>query len=118
MFEFGRGWITVRNGRTFSSGPITAFAWCNDCNANVGYMGEWCMLKASVWSKAWPGTAQNSSRAKMPMKHFLCIECVEKRIGRKLTRTDFDMRSKHNKPSPKRQFPMSRRLRNRLGLKK
>jgi hypothetical protein len=52
----------------------------------------------------------------MPMKHFLCIGCIEKRLGRRLTRTDFAMRSMHNRPGEKRrQFPMSKRLLNRLG---
>jgi hypothetical protein len=97
--------------------PITAMAWCADCKGNVGWMGEWCMLKNTVWEKVWPGTCQKSVHAKMPMKHNLCIGCIEKRIGRKLTRADFDKRNQHNRPDlPRRQFPMSRRLRNRLGL--
>jgi hypothetical protein len=61
------------------------------------------------------GTGQKSVHTKMLMKHFLCVGCIEKRIGRRLTRADFDMRSNHNKPDdPRRQFPMSRRLRSRL----
>jgi hypothetical protein len=114
---FGQGFVSVRrkHGRTFM--PITALAWCKDCRRNIGGLGEWCLLKNSVWERAWPGTGQKSSCAKMPMKHFLCIGCIEKRIGRRLTRRDFDMRSKHNRPLPNRQFPMSQRLRNRLGLR-
>jgi hypothetical protein len=80
-------------------------------------MGEWCLLKNSVWESVWPRTGQKSSRTKMPMKHFLCIGCTEQRLGRRLTRHDFDMRSKHNYSRPDRQFPMSRRLRARLGIR-
>jgi hypothetical protein len=113
---FGPGYVACRTGKhSICFAPITWIAWCADCDGSVGGMGEWCLLKSSVWEKAWPKTGQKSSRAKMPMKHFLCIGCIEKRIGRTLTRADFDMRSKHNKPHPRRQFPMSRRLRNRLG---
>jgi hypothetical protein len=111
----GPGFVTVRHKRGFTIVPITFTAICADCGGSVGGMGEWCMLKKSVWESTWPGTSQKSSRTKMPMKHFLCIGCIEKRISRRLTHRDFDMRSMHNWwPRPRRQFPMSRRLRNRL----
>ena len=95
--------------------PLTHTAWCRDCNANIGVIGEWCLLKNSIWEKAWPGTGQKSAHVKMPMKHFLCIGCIEKRIGRRLTGRDFDMRSKHNKPKHRDDvLQMSRRMQNRL----
>jgi hypothetical protein len=82
-------------------------------------MGEWCLLKNQVWEKVWPGTCQKSVHAKMPMRHNLCIGCIEERLGRKLTRADFDMRSRHNRPDyPHRQFSMSRRLLNRLARRR
>jgi hypothetical protein len=113
---FGPGYVTQRTKRGFITGPITGMAWCADCKGNVGWMGEWCLLKNTVWEKVWPGTCQKSVHAKMPMKHNLCIGCIERRIGRRLSRRDFDLRSKHNLPDfSRRQFPMSRRLRNRLG---
>src|SRR5262245_33191432 len=40
--------------------PITHLAICKDCSANVGAIGEWCMLRNSVWQKVWPGTTQKS----------------------------------------------------------
>jgi hypothetical protein len=104
-----------RGFRLLHRAPVTMVAGCEDCRHSVGLMGEWCLLKNSVWEKAWPGTGQKSVHTKMPMKHFLCVGCIEKRIGRRLMRADFDMRSNHNKPDdPRRQFPMSRRLRSRL----
>jgi hypothetical protein len=85
---------------------------------SVGAIGDWCLLKKGVWEQVWPGTSQKSVYDKMPMKHNLCIEHIEKRLGRRLTRKDFDLRSKHNRPNnPRRQFPMSKMLRNRLGRK-
>jgi hypothetical protein len=116
----GRVIVPVGHGRNkhgFAIVPITLVAICEDCGESVGLMGEWCMLKTSVWESAWPGTSQKSSHTNMPMKHFLCIGCVEKRLGRRLTRRDFDMRSKHNRPRPNRQFPMSPRLQRRLGIR-
>jgi hypothetical protein len=115
MLFGGPGYVTLRTKGGFCVAPITLIAVCADCRHSVGGMGEWCLLKNSVWEKAWPRTSQKSCHAKMPMKHLLCIGCTEKRIGRKLTRADFDMRSVHNKPDdPRRQFPMSWRLRDRL----
>src|SRR5262249_45562338 len=32
--------------------PITHLAICKDCSANVGAIGEWCMLQNSVWQNA------------------------------------------------------------------
>jgi hypothetical protein len=53
-----------------------------------------------------------SAHKPMPMKHFLCIGCLEKRLGRRLTRRDFDMRRSHNKPAHNPN--MSRQFRDRL----
>jgi hypothetical protein len=114
MLFGGPGFVTVRHKHGFMTMPITATAWCKDCRGNIGWMGGWCLLKNSTWEKAWPGTGQKNAHTKMPLKHFLCIGCIEKRIGRKLTRRDFDMRSKHNKPYDGMMHPLSRRLRNRL----
>src|SRR5215475_9238569 len=88
----------VGKRRCLSITPITFMAVCKDCGANVGAMGEWCMLKNTIWEQVWPGTCQKSTRTKMPMKHNLCIGCIEKRLGRRLSRRDFDLRSKHNIP--------------------
>jgi len=94
--------------------PITFLAICKDCKANVGMMGAWCMLKNSVWKKTWPGTAQKSRYTKMPMKHNLCIGCIEKRLGRRLKRCDFALNDPHNNVRGKRVGGYSRRLRDRL----
>ena len=73
---------------------------------------EWYVVRKKVWEQAWPGTSMKSAHAPMAMKHFLCIGCLEKRLGRRLTRRDFDMRRLAN--NPKRNPHMSRRFRDRL----
>jgi len=111
---FGPGTVAIRHKRGITFMPLICTAWCKDCNANIGWIGEWCLLKNSIWEKAWTATHQKSAHSKMPMKHFLCIGCIEKRIGRQLTRRDFDLRSKHNRPETDRPHGMSKRMLNRL----
>jgi hypothetical protein len=43
-----------------------------------------------VWEQAWPGTYQ-TAHVRQHGKFFLCLACLEKRLGRKLTSRDFDM---------------------------
>jgi hypothetical protein len=88
-------------------------AFCYDCYKRGklrNMVGEWTVLKKHIWEKVWPGTAMKSAHERMPMEHFLCIGCIEDRLGRRLTRADFDMRRKHNKFQP----TMSPRFRNRV----
>jgi hypothetical protein len=87
-----------------------AFSICADCPRSM--WGEWYVTKRAVWEKAWPGTSLKSAFAPMPWKHFLCIGCLERRLKRKLTCDDFDMRRSHNKPRP--ELVMSRRFRDRV----
>jgi hypothetical protein len=103
--------------------PAVYSATCADCDGNLGAMGDWFMLKNSVWEQAWPRTAQRTSaKASIPMRHFLCIQCTETRLGRKLTRRDFDLRRPVNHPDwrppsrtgLKRVVMPSRRMRDRL----
>lgn len=52
---------------------------CKDCNVDVVYIQEWYMVNDSVWKKA--GMKKRGG--------FLCVGCLEKRIGRKLNKRDF-----------------------------
>jgi hypothetical protein len=113
------GWMTLKTKRGFVCGPTVMFTYCEDCDGCLGTMGEWFQLKNAVWNQAWPGTAQRTSaKAPLPMKHFLCIGCVEKRLGRKLSRRDFDMRRKINRTQWRgdmvRAVPPSKRMLERL----
>lgn len=69
---------------------------CADCETDTADLGEWYMLKPEIWQAA--GMT----------KGFLCIGCVEQRLERKLTPTDFPD-APVNRPSK------SDRLLNRLG---
>ena len=117
----GPGWVAQSNGRGgFICMPAAFTAVCKDCNGFPARMGEWFQLKNAVWNQAWPGTAQRTSaKGPLPMKHFLCIGCVEKRLGRKLSRRDFDMRRAINRAQWRnkrmvRAVPPSKRMLNRL----
>lgn len=58
---------------------------CADCGVDgLAPGGEWYMVYDEVWQRAWPG-----SRGKIYSQEFLCIGCLEKRIGRTLTAFDF-----------------------------
>lgn len=72
---------------------------CVDCRINTWVINEYYMIRNNLWSKYGPQDG------------MLCIGCLEKRMGRKLTPNDFtnapvnnDLRDVH-----------SPRLGNRLG---
>ena len=69
---------------------------CMDCKRDT--WNEYYMLYSRVWKKANP-----------KMKGKLCIGCVEKRLGRKLTKTDFTTRVINTEKTAR-----SARLKNRL----
>jgi hypothetical protein len=87
---------------------------CNDCprmlhtrsampSLGGGWSGEWFMVKARVWQEG-----QRKGRGR-----FLCVGCLEDRIGRKLVAADFSRSAKVNFAGDK---PL--RLRRRMkGLK-
>jgi len=59
---------------------------CLDCGVDTFRIGEFYMLRDSTWLKANP--ADNG---------MLCINCLEKRLVRSLTRGDFDLELSLNK---------------------
>jgi hypothetical protein len=85
---------------------------CADCNAVLAVRGgffsrwnggDWCMVKDSVWRRG-----QRSGKCR-----FLCVGCLERRIGRKLSAGDFKRSAKVNFEAGK-----SAKLRSRMrGLK-
>ncbi len=54
---------------------------CTDCRVDV--FGEWYMVHDSVWRAAGMTTTRDSGHG------FLCIGCLEDRLGRALTKEDF-----------------------------
>jgi hypothetical protein len=105
-----KGMIVFRHKHGVSAAQPYMLAHCADCGR--GLWNEWYAVKKSVWERAWPGTGMKSVHEPLAMKHFLCIACLEKRIGRRLTRSDFDMRRPLN--NPEHNPHMSRRFRHRL----
>jgi hypothetical protein len=56
-----------------------------------------------------------SAHAPPANKHFLCIGCIEERLGRRLTRRDFDLRRLINRLGGRLKFEVrTRRFRARL----
>jgi len=56
---------------------------CNGCRADVGKIKEFgYMVSKEVWSTAAPNDTHK-------MDYFLCIGCLEARIGRQLVPSDF-----------------------------
>jgi hypothetical protein len=59
--------------------------WCADCGVNTLDAGEWYVVKGEVWAAAKagrPGEVWEES-------FYLCIGCLEQRLGRRLVSDDF-----------------------------
>jgi hypothetical protein len=57
--------------------------WCADCGVNTLAVGEWYMVNDKLWEAA-------SRFGKIWEESFyLCIGCIELRLGRRLTPDDF-----------------------------
>ena len=88
--------------------PVVTTA-CADCGVGTLTLGEYYMVKNSVWGQAWIG------RRKWWFDHvdgqeMLCIGCLEVRIGRTLVACDFTDAPVNDPNDP----DISQRLRNRL----
>jgi hypothetical protein len=62
---------------------------CEDCRADTGWDGlcEWYMVKDGVWEAAWPGSKKVITIG--GRRDYLCIGCLEARLGRELNSGDF-----------------------------
>jgi hypothetical protein len=86
---------------------------CADCSIGTYTIGEYYMVKKHVWEQAWAGR-RKPWHGKIDGQEILCIGCLEKRIGRKLTACDFiDAPVNHID-----NWRKSDRLRNRLASNK
>ena len=52
---------------------------CQDCTIDVYKSDGVFMLEDNIWNSIYPST-----------DGFLCIKCIEKRLGRELTKEDFN----------------------------
>jgi hypothetical protein len=64
---------------------------CFDCGVDtLATGGDWYMVHNHLWKLAWPNTDKASGRAKKkPLSEILCLRCLERRLGRVVTRGDF-----------------------------
>ena len=90
----------------FSTTTEKRYAYCLDCGVDTFVIKEWYMIRNELWGQVITNNDPTSQR-------FLCILCLEKRLGRKLHVSDFmdPAEAKINQPAPKR---MSERLLDRL----
>lgn len=79
-------------------------AFCADCNSKMSHVREYYMVKDHVWEQAWANCYRSPTGDGQ-----LCIGCLERRIGRALTRHDFT-----DVPANNPDDYMSDRLRSRL----
>ena len=66
---------------------------CLDCGKETT-RADWYMIKDELWKQLVPEDTKEERWEKDPTlkiyeHHFLCIQCLEKRAGRKLTLDDF-----------------------------
>lgn len=75
---------------------------CQDCEVDVNLIGEWYWVQPAVWAQAGPCA-----------RGYLCIGCLETRIGRTLTSQDFtddDANRSTEKPWTRRSARFTERL--------
>ena len=67
-------------GTSFSRREIARHT-CHDCGVNVIRCGDYCLLRTGIWR----------GKLGLGLDDNLCIACIEKRLGRKLSlrRGDF-----------------------------
>ncbi len=57
---------------------------CKDCNVDTFETNEWYMVTDEIWKKIAPEDQHKTD-------YFLCVGCIETRLGRQLVRQDFPM---------------------------
>ena len=67
---------------------------------------DWYMVSDNVWKQAVPHFEPTQEYANLNKREFLCLDCLEKRLGRKLTKEDFlnSETTSKNKKVQKRYF--------------
>jgi hypothetical protein len=60
---------------------------CADCGVGCLTLGEYYMVCSNVWEQAWEG--RRKPWHTLCGQQYLCVDRLEKRIGRSLTRHDF-----------------------------
>jgi hypothetical protein len=61
---------------------------CADCSVGTSTLNEYYMVLDNVWEQAWFGR-RKPYHGRIPDQEILCTGCLEKPIGRTLTRHAF-----------------------------
>lgn len=88
--------------------PVVISA-CADCGVGTITLGEYYMVKDDVWEKAWVGRLK--SWHVLPGQQYLCVGCLETRIGRTLVACDFTDALVNDPTDPTMSERLGRRLR-------
>jgi hypothetical protein len=62
---------------------------CFECGVDTIAIGEWYMVRDNVWLAAVPWDARRARGRRARGSTFLCIGCLEARLGRRLAPGDF-----------------------------
>jgi hypothetical protein len=64
---------------------------CADCGIDtLGGDRNWYLVHSHIWELAWPGSKTTRPPIEGdPFSEILCIDCLEKRLGRDLRPDDF-----------------------------
>jgi hypothetical protein len=88
---------------------------CADCLVSTSKIHEYYMVTDEIWSLAWSGW-QRPRPPGVGINCMLCVGCLERRIGRTLTRADFPDCPVNDLDDPEWR-PRSARLKGRLTRK-
>jgi hypothetical protein len=81
---------------------------CADCGIGTLTLGEYYMVHDDLWEQAWAG--RRKSWHCLPGQEYLCIGCLEERLGRTLLWCDFTDVPINDPDNP----AISERLRDRM----
>jgi hypothetical protein len=98
--------VDISRGR-WRRWPVITSA-CADCGIGTLTLGEWYIVHDAVWDEAWRG--RRKWWHAIDGQEVLCIGCLERRLGRRLTASDFTA-APCNDPD---KYRISPRLRARL----
>jgi hypothetical protein len=110
MFPLGAAAAKAERERASGKGTHGP-AWCSLCRVDTFAAGEWYMVKDEVWDAA--------IRADSFIR-YLCIGCIELRLGRRLVPSDFTdvlVNKKNGGESPRLHDRMTRERPNIEGPK-
>jgi hypothetical protein len=101
VHTFGGRDVHLRDGSRLQCRwePVISDWRCLDCGVDTDAINEYYMVLDSIWEQATNG-----------LEGHLCIECLERRLGRALYPSDFSTRNINTDPSTPRSTRLATRL--------